>query len=69
MVSWLGVEAQDINFGVIRLNAPAVINFSALSDSKTVHPPNKAKIFIEQGEDRFEDFRRCDRLCNITVSP
>ena len=57
MVSWLRVEAQDINFGVIRLNAPRIINFSALSDSQTAHPLNKAKEFIEQGEDRFEDFK------------
>ena len=49
--------AQNAGYGKIYLTPPAIINFKALADSQLLHPMSKAKRFIEQAEDKFEDFK------------
>ena len=51
-------QGQSVTYRQISLSPPAIINFKALSDSQLLHPPGKTKTFIEQGEDRFEQFKR-----------
>ncbi|MFI5134465.1 MAG: T9SS type A sorting domain-containing protein, partial [Chitinophagales bacterium] len=45
--------AQQVEHSTIKLNPPAVINFTELADYQRMHPsPPKPQRFIEQGEDR-----------------
>lgn len=41
----------------IKLDPAALINFKVLAGWQLAHPPPKAKYIIEQGEDRFKDFK------------
>ena len=49
--------AQNTAYKVIGMGAPALVNFKALADSQILHPMPKTKRFIEQGEDRFNNFQ------------
>jgi len=49
--------AQHAGYSQISMRPPVLVNFKALSDSQLLHQPGRAKIYIEQGEDKFEHFK------------
>src|SRR5215813_2706796 len=47
----------QVTSGKIFYDAPKIINFKQLADYELAHPPKKQHRFIEQGEDRDENFK------------